>query len=69
MKIPKKRTCMEPRGFTMISFRELAFISDSVVQRVSNDLQRARLSRRRMVWLLAHPLLPSVSRAANTQGD
>ncbi len=28
-------------------------------QRILNELWRARLSRSRMIWLLAHPLLPS----------
>jgi hypothetical protein len=29
-------------------------------QRVFNDLQRARPSRGRMIWLLAHPLIPPI---------
>jgi hypothetical protein len=29
---------------------------DSERQRELNDLQRTRLSRRRMIWLLSHPL-------------
>jgi len=31
---------------------------DSLLQRVFNDLYRARLSRGSMIWLLAHPLTP-----------
>jgi hypothetical protein len=31
---------------------------EKVSQRVLNDLKRARLSRGRMIWLLAHPVSP-----------
>ncbi len=46
-----------------------AFVS--VLQRVLNDLKRARLSRRCMLWLLSPPLtpLPSVSSSGDTQED
>jgi hypothetical protein len=36
-----------------------AFSRDRPEQRVLNELWRARLSRSRMIWLLAHPLNPS----------
>ncbi len=40
-------------------------------QRVLNELWRTRLSRRRMMWLLAHPLppLPSAISTGDTQED
>ncbi len=40
-------------------------------QRVLNDLQRSRLSRSRMIWLLSYPLLPltSLSSTSDTQED
>ncbi len=40
-------------------------------QKVLNDLQRTRLSRLRMIWLLLRhfPPLPSVSSTGDTQED
>jgi hypothetical protein len=42
-------------------------------QRVLNDLQRTRLCRRRLIWLLPHPLPPPVNMldhaASDTQED
>ncbi len=43
-------------------------LSNQSVQRVLNDVKRARLSRGLMIWLLAHPL-PSVSSAGDTEED
>ncbi len=42
-----------------------------LTQRVLNDLQNTRLSRRRMIWLLPHPLppLPSLSSTGDTEKD
>jgi hypothetical protein len=37
----------------------------TLAQRVLNDLQRTRLSRRRITWLLSHPL-PSLPSASST---
>jgi hypothetical protein len=43
----------------------------STIQRVLNDLQRARPSRGRMIWLHAHPFTPisTVSSKGDTQED
>jgi hypothetical protein len=43
----------------------------TLAQRVLNDLQSTRLSRRLIIWLLSHPLppLPSASSTGDTQED
>ncbi len=48
---------------------EYAFHRQTYSQRVLNDLSRARLSRDRMIWILARPLLPlpSTSSTGDTQ--
>jgi hypothetical protein len=45
-----------------IRLEERLFVDEGDSQRVLNDLQRTRLSRRRMIWLHTQPLLPPLSR-------
>jgi hypothetical protein len=58
------KTTEKTQGIFLYIFFTLDRLNETV--RVLNNLHRARLSRGRMIWLLAHPLLPSpVSRATH----